>query len=341
MTAIPAPDPVEAIANAILYEGYVLWPYRGSAMKNRQRWPFGAIYPHGFCAATRQGDAAELRCESLVEGGPGAEVGIELRCLHAVQRQVLVDVAGAFQPVAELRLDGTRHVSWEEAAERRAPSPEIAIGRLATTPYIFPVRFPAGGGEEPIVDGEGRRAGIFRRRWAELSGLVELSALRLRDALYRLRVVVRNTSPWQGDERAEAQRRAFMSTHLALGVRRGAFVSQTDPPPHLAEEAASCRSRELWPALVGEPGRRDLLLASPIILEDYPRIAPESPGDLFDGGEIDQLLTLNILAMTDEEKAEMRGTDRRAREILERTERLGRDELMSLHGTFRDPRGAA
>jgi hypothetical protein len=80
------------------------------------------------------------------------------------------------------------------------------------------------------------------------------------------------------------------------------------------------------------------VLASPIILEDHPRIAPESPGDLFDGGEIDQMLTLNILTLTDEEKAEMRATDPRAREILDRTEALSEDELMSLHGAVRDLR---
>ena len=65
-------------------------------------------------------------------------------------------------------------------------------------------------------------------------------------------------------------------------------------------------------------------------------IAPESPGDLFDGGEIDQLLILNILSLTEEEKAEMRATDPRAREILERTEALTPEELMRLHGTIRE-----
>jgi hypothetical protein len=77
------------------------------------------------------------------------------------------------------------------------------------------------------------------------------------------------------------------------------------------------------------------MLASPIILEDFPRVAPESPGDMFDGGEIDQLLILNILALTDEEKAEMAATDARSREILERVQALTRDQLMALHGTIR------
>jgi hypothetical protein len=78
------------------------------------------------------------------------------------------------------------------------------------------------------------------------------------------------------------------------------------------------------------------MLSSPIILPDYPEIAPESPGDLFDGGEIDQLLILNILSLTDEEKAEMRAADPRTREILERTESLSEEELMRLHGAIRE-----
>jgi len=87
---------------------------------------------------------------------------------------------------------------------------------------------------------------------------------------------------------------------------------------------------------VGEPGDRRTMLSSPIILEDHPRVAPESPGDLFDGGEIDQLLTLSILALTDEERAEMVASDPRARDILERTEALTPEELMALHGTIRE-----
>jgi hydrogenase maturation protease len=124
----------------------------------------------------------------------------------------------------------------------------------------------------------------------------------------------------------------FCSTHTLLRVHGGAFVSLTDPPPALRERADSCQNRGTWPVLVGEAGERNTLLSSPIILEDHPRIAPESPGDLFDGGEIDQLLILNILSLTDEEKAEMRCTDPRVREILDRCEGLSSEELMRLHG---------
>jgi hypothetical protein len=159
----------------------------------------------------------------------------------------------------------------------------------------------------------------------------------LGEGVHALRVTIANTTPWDvGGPRQDALLRTFCSTHTVLRVRRGAFVSLTDPPPALAVAAGDCENEGTWPVLVGEPGERHTLLSSPIILEDHPRIAPESPGDLFDGGEIDGLLTLNILSLTDEEKAEMRASDPRAREILERTEALSGEELMRLHGAIRD-----
>jgi hydrogenase maturation protease len=83
------------------------------------------------------------------------------------------------------------------------------------------------------------------------------------------------------------------------------------------------------------------MLAAPIILEDYAQIAPESPGDLFDAGEIDRLLILNVLSLTEAEQEEMRATDPRAREILDRCAALGPEELLPLHGAIRDFRPAA
>ena len=78
------------------------------------------------------------------------------------------------------------------------------------------------------------------------------------------------------------------------------------------------------------------MVSSPIILYDYPKIAPESPGDLFDSAEIDEILTLRIMTMTDEEKREMRGVDEQARRILERTEALPSGDLLRMHGVMRE-----
>ncbi len=108
-----------------------------------------------------------------------------------------------------------------------------------------------------------------------------------------------------------------------------------DPPAGLREAVAQCKNVGTWPVLVGDPGQRDAMLSSPIILYDYPQIAPESPGSLFDGTEIDEILTLRILTLSDEEKIEMAGTDERARQILERTDSLPPEQLMKMHGALR------
>jgi hydrogenase maturation protease len=92
---------------------------------------------------------------------------------------------------------------------------------------------------------------------------------------------------------------------------------------------------------VGEEGERDAMLSSPIILYDYPQIAPESPGNLFDGTEIDEILALRILTLTDDEKREMQHADARSRQILERTEALPAEHFMKLHGVLRGLRPAS
>ena len=77
------------------------------------------------------------------------------------------------------------------------------------------------------------------------------------------------------------------------------------------------------------------MLSSPIILYDYPQIAPESAGNLFDSTEIDEILSLRILTLTEDEKREMRESDARSREILERTEAMPEEQFMKLHGALR------
>jgi hypothetical protein len=171
-----------------------------------------------------------------------------------------------------------------------------------------------------------------------LRGAVEVDAEPRWEGTFRATVRITNTSPWGGQDRESTLKQTFVSTHTALEVEGGEFVSLIDPPEELREAAEGCENLKTWPVLVGEEGERNMLLSSPIILYDYPQIAPESPGDLFDGTEIDQMLIMNVLNLTDEEKEEMRASDPRGREILERCESLSSEELMKLNGTFREIR---
>ncbi|HJT88217.1 MAG TPA: hypothetical protein VJ732_10185, partial [Bryobacteraceae bacterium] len=146
---------------------------------------------------------------------------------------------------------------------------------------------------------------------------------------------IRNLTRFDGESREAALRHSLLSTHTILTVRGGEFLSLMDPPEGYRAAAEACRNIGTWPVLAGAPGERDIMLSSPVILYDYPQVAPESPGDLFDGTEIDEILTLRILTLSDQEKAEIRAGEERARRILERSETLPPEQLMKLHGALR------
>ncbi|MFL5820327.1 MAG: hypothetical protein ACJ76S_06545 [Solirubrobacteraceae bacterium] len=328
-------DAIRRIADAVLYEGYVLWPYRRSAIKNQRRWTFGGVYPEAHAAARDGDDPSTMQTQCLLEGDGDTALDVGVRFLHVVERQVLRAGATGLEPVDELEVADQRHLSWQEATERELTEPRLKLARLGS-PRRIPIRVAAGSGREELRDVDGRSVGALERSWRTLEGSLEVSAQRLGERLARITVRVSNASPYQGDSREEALRQTFCSTHCVLRVTGGRFVSMTDPPPDLQSAAQTCRNVGTWPVLVGEEGDRSTVLSSPIILPDYPQVAPESPGDLFDASEIDQLLVLNILSLTDEEKREMRDSDPRAREILERTESLSEEELMRLHGAIRE-----
>jgi hypothetical protein len=244
----------EKVAAAVLYEGYLLYPYRRSALKNRQRWPLGALYPRAWAEAN--GENWRLSTEMLVRGVE-AKVTAILRWL---------EMRGA------------------EAVERECAA-------------------------QPMVT---ETIGNLLRVRVEASNNLGLDPGATRDA---------------------ALDQAMISTHVLLGVEGGEFISLLDPPEDAHDAAARCRNQGFWPVLIAP----DTVLSSPIILYDHPQVAPESPGDLFDAAEIDELLSLRILTLTDEEKREAR-RDPRARQLIDRTEQLTPEQLARLHGAIRELR---
>ncbi len=328
------PDPVRAIADAVLYEGFILWPYRRSALKNQRRFTWGGVYPPEH-SRLHPDDRDVMQTEVLVQGPAATEVGVSVRFLHVVHRDVARRRGGGLEPVDELVVDGERHLAWDEAAEREIATAPLRLEQLEA-PMQLPIAIAAGRRQEHLAGPTGACEGALIRSWAELRGELDVRAQQLGPELWLLRVRVRNSTPFGPGTRQQALAHTLCSTHAMLRATGGEFVSATDPPADLAGPAEACQNLGSWPVLVGEPPDRSTVLASPIILEDHPRIAPESPGDWFDGGEIDQLLVLNVLSLTDVEKAEMAATDPRAREILERTEALTPEQLMALHGTVRE-----
>ena len=341
-------EAVSVVAAAVLYEGYILYPYGPNALKNRQRWTFGGIFPRDF-ATTDGGDPWQMQLQCLLRGDPGTMIEVRPRFLRIVAREVgalepsaaaLPDDPGALTLVPALEVDGTRHLAWEEAMEQEVAPPAWPLAELLSGTATVPFDIPAHASREPIRGHDGRVAGALLRSATSLSGLLTAAAEPIGDGAFRLTVRIENITPLAPAERASrtlAQRYSFASTHILLGVALGEFVSLIDPPPALAEAAGSCDNQGLWPVLVGASGAREMMLAAPIILYDYPQVAAESPGDMFDATEIDEILSLRILTMTDAEKCDMAAADPRARALLDRTERLGAADFARQHGTLRPP----
>ena len=331
-------DAAKKIAEAVLYEGYLLWPYRRSARKNQQRWTFGGVHPRAYSEARGGDDPWIMQTQCLVSGDEQSTIDVSVRFLHVVERKVGVKRSEDLEYVDELRVGGELYLSWDEAVEREVAVGRFKLSELAESSELVEIDIAGGSTEEPLAEPAGEVVGALVRRWRPLRGAVEVGTEPLPEGSFRVTVRITNTTPWGGEDRESTLRQTFVSTHTTLEVRAGEFVSLIDPPEEFREAVDGCENLKTWPVLVGGEGDRSTLLSSPIILYDYPQIAPESPGDLFDGTEIDQMLILNVLNLTDEEKEEVRASDPRGREILERCESLSPEELMRLNGTFRDIR---
>jgi hypothetical protein len=300
---------VEPIARALLYEGYILYPYRANSLKNRHRWTIGGLVPRAY--GEPHSEPWFLRAECLVRGDVKAKLSVSLRFLHPVERK-----------------DGKS--IWQEAVEEEITVADLRLAELVTNSRTVPLAIP----ESLAVE-----ASVERKRHT-IEGTLDLSATKLMEGVIRVTVQVANGTPLEMHAkltRDEVMLRTLASAHIVFGVRDGEFVSMTDPPEDLKAFADGCRNVGVWPILVGDAARRNTMLASPIILSDFPQIAPESVGDFFDGTEIDEMLALRILTLTDVEKREMARLEPRTRALLDHVEGLSDSRLASLHGTSRSP----
>jgi hypothetical protein len=332
-------DQVRAVADAVLYEGYLLYPYRASSAKNQSRWQFGVLGPPG-AAEAGVGEEAAMSMQCLLDvREPDATVTVHLRFLHLQTRQVeRRDPHGEYVPVDELTVAGHSVLSWDEAVEREETLNPLRLADGATADY--PIDICAGRDTEPLTDDAActglRTVGRVVRRRRPLTGGVQVRAER-DDGLLRLRVTVRNERGGASDCTDAAIRSSLIGAHVMLEAAGAEFVSLLDPPPHARAAAARCEQQRCWPVLAGPEGTADLLLGAPIILYDHPQVAEQSPGALFDSTEIDEILTLRVMTMTEAEKAEARATDPRARELIDRCDAMSPADLQQLHGVLRDP----
>ncbi|MET9407956.1 hypothetical protein ABZX90_19655 [Streptomyces sp. NPDC002935] len=329
------------VADAVLFEGYVLYPYRASAAKNQLRWQFGVLVPPAWTATT--GEHAVQRTECLLEPRNGDRLHAELRFLHVRRRTVeRLDADGGYTEVPELDLPDRVLVPWDEGHEERVLIHESLAELMGDQAAVHAVRFdlPAAVEYEPVTDAEGRTLGRLVRHRQRLTGELRPSIEELPGPyrVLRLTVSVHNTTvapESAGTDRETALAHSLIGTHLLLGVPGGRFLSLTDPPEWARPAAASCQNDHTWPVLAGPPGTDDVILSSPIILEDHPAVAEESPGPLYDATEIDEILSLRTAALTEREKREARGTDARAADVIELVDDMPEAVRERLHGAIR------
>lgn len=294
----------------------MLYPYRPSALKNRQRWSFGILYPPDYEEVPRGTERSSMHSECLLQPKRGCRISVNLRFLHLVRRPTAAPNA-EFESTTE---------SFEQVTPRSLEfHPDIDMGQPQRFEFDFPESCSDGG---PDIS---TRCGLR----GSLTFTTESIA---RDVL-KLSIGVRNETHSSSIlDRDSAMPRSLLSAHLILAAECGEFASLLDPPEEYRGDVRACRNIGNFPVLVGTDGERDVMLCSPIILYDYPQIAPESAGDFYDSTEMDEMLTLRVMTLSEPEKAEMRCTGDHMRALLERTEQTAREQLMKTHGTIRSLR---
>lgn len=346
---------IEQIVNAVLYEGYILYPYRASSPKNqRERFTFGRVYPAAYSDAQKGTEPSQMQAQALVKTpeNNSTSLNISVRFLQPVRREIGALCSSAkewgagtearFNVVPTMEVDGQLFQSWHEAIEREVVIPPITISRDLMSRQNVHFDFPESRIVEPIRAKSGDVPGVIVRHHKPIQGKVEVTVEPVTNcAKITIRIV--NETPLKSTELADQNAvidATFASAHIVLSIDEGEFISLLEPAEEFRHSAEECRNIGVWPVLVGDEKSSDrrTMLASPIILYDWPKIAPESPGQLFDGTEIDEILNLRILTMTDAEKREMRNIDAAACQLLERTENLNGEDFLKMHGTLRGVR---
>jgi hypothetical protein len=285
---------LKAISKAILYEGYMLYPYRSSALKNqRQGWGFGALLPPAFVEAN-QAERNYFESQILAVAKEDAEFCADVRFLQLSNSET------------------------KEALVERSVAVCSRLSDLSGRCVLSTFDYLAAATDRRVV------------------GIAAAAAEKITPEIFRLTLRVHNCSSCRrGETRDNALRQALLSTMAMVTLDSGEFVSQLDPPEELRDAAASCRQTGVFPVLAGDPGEQRTIIVSPIILEDFPQIAVESAGDFFDSSEIDEMLTLRLLTLSESEQKEIRCTSAAGTEILSRTEALPPEMIRKLHGIFR------
>lgn len=327
---------VDNLTRTLLYEGYSLFPYHRSAIKNQKPIPFGVVYPHDYHSCNEHAHA-EMVTDCIVDGNKNSEININVRFLHLIKTEIFSKEKENFVPVYELNLNGELYQSGWQTIERKISKGNLTITsptkEMETLPFNFENEF-----ESILLKNEnGEITGKKITSILPVEGAVVIKAIPMENMgnAFRIIVFINNNTPVinaQNISRDEIFRQSFLSTNTILNVENGEFISLQNPGEKWKDLIDECKNKDTWPILID--GSNTTLLSSPIIVYDYPKINPKSKGDLFDSLEIEEALMLHFSVMSDEEKEKIAQSDEKLRSMLNKVSQVTPDEIISLHGGF-------
>lgn len=273
-------EKIKKLADAILYEGYALFPYRKNALKNQKRFNFGVLSPK--CWAEKQTNEYFFQqTEVLFTANENAKVTFQFRYLQLEENE-----------------------DWQTAHEK-----------------IF----------ENSVDVKEYQTSDFK---IQNDGKITLKTEKLDENLFKLTFKIENlaeNTSFKNLSREEILPFSFVSAHTVFEIENGEFISVIEPLKEFKDYSQMLDNINCFPVLVGDKNLRNCVLSAPIILYDFPETAENSFDNFFDGLEIDELMVMNLLALTDKEKEEIKNTDAKTRKILEKIEKVSAEDLLKLH----------
>lgn len=275
-------EKIELIADAILYEGYALFPYRKNALKNRKRFNFGVLSPKVW-AEKQTNEQYFQQTEILFSADENAKIFFKIRYLQLESKE-----------------------DWQTAHERTIENSAEIIEKK----------------EFEISDSK-----------FQIDGKVQIETENICENLFKLNLKIENlteNSSFKNASREEILPFSFVSTHTIFELENGEFISAIEPPQEFST-FSKLENINCFPVLVGDQDKRNFMLSAPIILYDFPEIAQNSFDNFFDGLEIDELMVMNLLALTENEKEEIKKTDAKTRKILEKIENASAEDLLKLH----------
>jgi hypothetical protein len=290
----PAPvasQTVQDVVNAVLYEGYILYPYRATTgCSHGEKSGFGRIYPEMYLARGEGGDEggepSSIQAQVLLETGndlPNLEITVGF--LQPVQREIaaLPRPVTDFKEIPEMEVEAAAAPgavrtgvcqSWLEATERHVMVPLKTLQGSVEAAFDFEPQSSV----DSVFDERRLIVAVIRRSESRIAGRVIVKSQCLKPGLFKIGVQVMNESPVESSEVVLPERalmQTMASAHIIFQARHGRFISLLDTPPELKFFSQQCRNLGVWPVLIGDDPNRECqtMLASPILLSDFPKVA--------------------------------------------------------------------